>query len=84
MKQYLVDGNVVHILVTAHLKLKLLVLLYNLVELTLKFSESVYYNTVANIFQDYFISWLAQTLKTHLCGVWSCDIIESSLTKSQA
>ena len=80
MKQYLVDGNVVHILVKAHLKLVLLVLLYNLVELTLNFSESVYYNTVANIFQDYFISWLAQTLKTHLPNVWSCDIIESSFT----
>ena len=35
---------------------------------------------MANIFQDYFISWLAQTLKTHLCTVWSCDIIESSFT----
>jgi peptidoglycan hydrolase CwlO-like protein len=80
MKQYLADGNVVHILVTAHLRLMLLVLLYNLVELTLIFSESVYYNTVANIFQDYFNMSLAQTLKTHLCTVWSCDIIESSFT----
>jgi len=80
MKQYLADDNVVRILVTAHLRLMLLVLLYNLVELTLKFSESVYYNTVANIFQDNFISWLAQTLKTHLCTAWSCVIIESSFT----
>ena len=35
---------------------------------------------MANIFQDYFISWLAQTLKTHLQTAWSCDIIESSFT----
>jgi peptidoglycan hydrolase CwlO-like protein len=35
---------------------------------------------VANIFQDNFISWLAQTLKTHLCTAWSCVIIESSFT----
>ena len=35
---------------------------------------------MANIFQDNFISWLAQTLKTHLCSAWSCDIIESSFT----
>jgi hypothetical protein len=33
---------------------------------------------VANIFQDYFTLRLAQTLKTHLINVWSCDIIESS------
>jgi peptidoglycan hydrolase CwlO-like protein len=37
---------------------------------------------VANIFQDNFISWLAQTLKTHLCNAWSCDIIESSFTQT--
>jgi hypothetical protein len=35
---------------------------------------------VANIFQDNFISCLAQTLKTHLQDVWSCVIIESSFT----
>ena len=35
---------------------------------------------MANIFQDNFISWLAQTLKTHLQYVWSCVIIESSFT----
>ena len=35
---------------------------------------------MANIFQDNFICWLAQTLKTHLQAVWSCDIIESSFT----
>jgi predicted RNase H-like nuclease (RuvC/YqgF family) len=35
---------------------------------------------VANIFQEYFICWLAQTLKTHLLDAWSCDIIESSFT----
>jgi hypothetical protein len=35
---------------------------------------------VANIFQEYFILWLAQTLKTHLCNAWSCVIIESSFT----
>jgi len=35
---------------------------------------------VANIFQDNFISWSAQTLKTHLCTAWSCDIIENSFT----
>ena len=35
---------------------------------------------MANIFQDNFISWLAQTLKTHLQTAWSCDIIESSFT----
>jgi hypothetical protein len=57
-----------------------LIVLYNLVELTLNFSESVYYITAANIFQDYFISWLAQTLKTHLLDAWSCAIIESSFT----
>lgn len=59
----------------------LLVLLYNLVELTLIFSESVYYIIAANIFQEYFNTSLAQTLKTHLCNDWSCDIIESSLTQ---
>jgi hypothetical protein len=58
----------------------LLVLLYSLVELTLKFSESVYYITLANIFQDYLILRLDQTLKTHLINVWSYDIIESSFT----
>jgi uncharacterized lipoprotein len=36
---------------------------------------------VANIFQEYFILWLAQTLKTHLLDAWSCDIIESSFTQ---
>jgi hypothetical protein len=36
---------------------------------------------VANIFQDYFIPRLSQTLKTHLIDVWSCDIIESSFTQ---
>jgi hypothetical protein len=36
---------------------------------------------VANIFQDYFIPRLSQTLKTHLINVWSCDIIESSFTQ---
>ena len=81
MRRYHVDDNAVHKRVTAHLRSMLLVLLYNLVELTLKFSESVYYNTVANIFQEYFILWLAQTLKTHLCTAWSCDIIESSFTQ---
>ena len=35
---------------------------------------------MANIFQEYFILWLAQTLKTHLPNAWSCDIIESSFT----
>ena len=35
---------------------------------------------MANIFQDNFILWLAQTLKTHLPNAWSCDIIESSFT----
>ena len=35
---------------------------------------------MANIFQDNFICWLAQTLKTHLQTVWSCDIIKSSFT----
>ena len=35
---------------------------------------------MANIFQEYFISWLAQTLKTHLINAWSCVIIESSFT----
>lgn len=35
---------------------------------------------MANIFQEYFILWLAQTLKTHLCNAWSCVIIESSFT----
>jgi hypothetical protein len=72
----------VHILAITHLRLVLLVLLYNLVELTLNFSECVYYITVANIFQEYFISWLAQTLKTHLINAWSCDIIESSFTQT--
>ena len=80
VRLYLVDDSVVHKRAVARLGLVLLVLLYNLVELTLKFSESVYYNTVANIFQDNFISWLAQTLKTHLCNAWSCDIIKSSFT----
>ena len=37
---------------------------------------------MANIFQDNFISCLAQTLKTHLCNAWSCDIIESSFTQT--
>ncbi len=37
---------------------------------------------MANIFQDNFILWLAQTLKTHLCNAWSCDIIESSFTQT--
>ena len=36
---------------------------------------------MANIFQDNFILWLAQTLKTHLCNAWSCDIIESYFTQ---
>ena len=36
---------------------------------------------MANIFQEYFICWLAQTLKTHLIDAWSCDIIESSFTQ---
>ena len=36
---------------------------------------------MANIFQDNFISWLAQTLKTHLINAWSCDIIKSSFTQ---
>ena len=75
-----VDGNVVHTLVAAHLRLVLLVLLYNLVELTLKFSESVYYIILANIFQEYLTLRLAQTLKTHLINDWSCVIIESSFT----
>ena len=35
---------------------------------------------MANIFQDNFISCLAQTLKTHLQAAWSCVIIESSFT----
>ena len=35
---------------------------------------------MANIFQDYFILWLALTLKTHLQAAWSCVIIESSFT----
>ena len=35
---------------------------------------------MANIFQEYFILRLAQTLKTHLLDVWSCVIIESSFT----
>ena len=35
---------------------------------------------MANIFQDNFISCLAQTLKTHLHIAWSCVIIESSFT----
>lgn len=35
---------------------------------------------MANIFQEYFILWLTQTLKTHLINAWSCDIIESSFT----
>jgi peptidoglycan hydrolase CwlO-like protein len=58
----------------------LLVLLYNLVELTLKFSECLYYIIAANIFQEYFSLRLAQNLKTHLINVWSCVIIESSFT----
>ena len=38
---------------------------------------------MANFFQDNFILWLlAQTLKTHLCNVWSCDIIKSSFTQT--
>lgn len=37
---------------------------------------------MANIFQEYFILWLAQTLKTHLIDAWSCDIIESSFTQT--
>ena len=37
---------------------------------------------MANIFQEYFICWLAQTLKTHLIDAWSCDIIESSFTQT--
>ena len=36
---------------------------------------------MANIFQDNFILWLAQTLKTHLCNAWSCDIIKNSFTQ---
>jgi uncharacterized lipoprotein len=36
---------------------------------------------VANIFQEYLILRLAQTLKTHLIDVWSCVIIESSFTQ---
>jgi peptidoglycan hydrolase CwlO-like protein len=36
---------------------------------------------VANIFQDNFILWLAQTLKIHLINAWSCDIIESYFTQ---
>jgi small-conductance mechanosensitive channel len=35
---------------------------------------------VAKIFQDYFTLRLAQTLKTHLLNVWSCVIIEKSIT----
>ena len=35
---------------------------------------------MANIFQEYFILWLAQTLKTHLIDAWSCVIIENSFT----
>jgi hypothetical protein len=35
---------------------------------------------VANIFQEYFILRLTQTLKTHLLDAWSCVIIESSFT----
>ena len=35
---------------------------------------------MANIFQEYFILRLAQTLKTHLLDAWSCVIIESSFT----
>ena len=35
---------------------------------------------MANIFQDNFILWLAQTLKTHLQAAWSCDIIKNSFT----
>ena len=37
---------------------------------------------MANIFQEYFILWLAQTLKTHLINAWSCVIIESSFTQT--
>ena len=37
---------------------------------------------MANIFQDYFILCLAQTLKTHLQAAWSCVIIESSFTQT--
>ena len=37
---------------------------------------------MANIFQDYFILWLALTLKTHLQAAWSCVIIESSFTQT--
>ena len=37
---------------------------------------------MANIFQDYFILWLAQTLKTHLLDAWSCVIIKSSFTQT--
>ena len=37
---------------------------------------------MANIFQDNFILWLAQTLKTHLQAAWSCVIIESSFTQT--
>jgi hypothetical protein len=36
---------------------------------------------VANIFQEYLILRLAQTLKTHLINAWSCVIIESSFTQ---
>jgi hypothetical protein len=50
--------------------------------LTLNFSECVYYITAANIFQEYFISWLAQTLKTHLLDGWYCVIIENSFTET--
>ena len=37
---------------------------------------------MANIFQEYFILWLAQTLKTHLIDFWSCDIIKNSFTQT--
>ena len=36
---------------------------------------------MANIFQEYLTLRLAQTLKTDLINVWSCDIIESSFTQ---
>ena len=36
---------------------------------------------MANIFQEYLILRLAQTLKTHLINAWSCVIIESSFTQ---
>ena len=82
MKQSLADDSVVRILVITHLRSIFLAVQYNLVVLTLKFSECLYYIILANIFQEYLSFRLAQTLKTHLPNVWSCDIIESSFTQT--